>query len=123
MIHNGDELETGVVRRAGHRGQVRAEPRGAGRGGEIGYLQANLHAPPPPMRLSYPGPRPWPGTGRFTDSLSAMASSPGARDRPGPGPLPHPVTQNGEMSAPVLKAETLVTTDGVPIDAIHLPGG
>jgi pimeloyl-ACP methyl ester carboxylesterase len=27
------------------------------------------------------------------------------------------------MSAPVLKAETLVTTDGVPIDAIHLPGG
>jgi pimeloyl-ACP methyl ester carboxylesterase len=52
-----------------------------------------------------------------------MASSPGARDRPGPGPLPHPVTQNGEMSAPVLKAETLVTTDGVPIDAIHLPGG
>src|SRR5690242_4540320 len=27
------------------------------------------------------------------------------------------------MSAAVLKAETLVTTDGVPIDAIHLPGG
>ena len=52
-----------------------------------------------------------------------MASSPPARDRPGPGRLPHPVTQNGEMSAPVLKAETLVTTDGVPIDAIHLPGG
>src|SRR5436190_281509 len=48
---------------------------------------------------------------------------PPARDRPGPGWLPHPVTQNGVMSAPVLKAETLVTTDGVPIDAIHLPGG
>src|SRR5689334_2515389 len=63
MIHNGDELETGVVRRAGHRGQVRAEPRGAVRGGEIGDLQANLHAPPPPERLSYPGPPPWPGDG------------------------------------------------------------
>ena len=46
-----------------------------------------------------------------------------ARGLPRTARLPHPVTQNGEMSAPVLKAETLVTADGVPIDAIHLPGG
>jgi pimeloyl-ACP methyl ester carboxylesterase len=30
--------------------------------------------------------------------------------------------QNGKMSRPVLKALTLVTSDGVPIDAAHLPG-
>jgi len=74
------------------------------------------------MRLSHPGPPPWPGTGRFTDFAIGDGIVPGLRPA-GPGRLPHPVTQNGEMSAPVLKAETLVTTDGVPIDAIHLPGG
>src|ERR1022692_2400667 len=30
--------------------------------------------------------------------------------------------QNGDMTLPVLKAHTLVTEDGVPIDAAHLPG-
>ncbi len=37
--------------------------------------------------------------------------------RPAPG-----VTQNGSMSGPVVKALTLVTDDGVPIDTVHLPG-
>jgi len=32
------------------------------------------------------------------------------------------IAQNGGMSRPVLKAETLVTDDGVPIDALHMPG-
>jgi pimeloyl-ACP methyl ester carboxylesterase len=32
------------------------------------------------------------------------------------------VTQNGIMSGPVVKALTLVTDDGVPIDTVHLPG-
>src|SRR5213078_956822 len=44
MIHHGDELETGVVRRASHRGQIRAQPGRAGRAGEVGDLQADLHA-------------------------------------------------------------------------------
>jgi pimeloyl-ACP methyl ester carboxylesterase len=35
---------------------------------------------------------------------------------PGPG-----VTHNGDMTQPVLKTRTLVTDDGVPIDAMHLP--
>jgi pimeloyl-ACP methyl ester carboxylesterase len=33
-----------------------------------------------------------------------------------------PVAQNGTMSGPVVKALTLVTDDGVPIDTVHLPG-
>lgn len=32
------------------------------------------------------------------------------------------LTQNGGMTLPVPKAHTLVTDDGVPIDAAHLPG-
>ena len=32
------------------------------------------------------------------------------------------VTQNGSMSGAVVKALTLVTDDGVPIDTVHLPG-
>jgi len=32
------------------------------------------------------------------------------------------VTHNGDMTQPVLKTRTLVTEDGVPIDAMHLPG-
>ena len=31
------------------------------------------------------------------------------------------VTHNGDMTQPVLKTRTLVTEDGVPIDAMHLP--
>ena len=33
-----------------------------------------------------------------------------------------PVEHNREMSKPVTKATTIVTEDGVPIDAVHLPG-
>jgi pimeloyl-ACP methyl ester carboxylesterase len=32
------------------------------------------------------------------------------------------IAQNGRMTSPVLKAITLVTQDGVPIETIHLPG-
>jgi pimeloyl-ACP methyl ester carboxylesterase len=32
------------------------------------------------------------------------------------------ITQNRGMTKPVMKAETLVTEDGVPIDAVHLEG-
>jgi pimeloyl-ACP methyl ester carboxylesterase len=32
------------------------------------------------------------------------------------------LTQNRDMTAPVIKTETLVTEDGVAIDAVHLPG-
>jgi pimeloyl-ACP methyl ester carboxylesterase len=32
------------------------------------------------------------------------------------------IAQNGQMTTPVLKAITLVTQDGVPIETIHLPG-
>ena len=39
-----------------------------------------------------------------------------------PGLPEHPVAHNGDMTQPVLKTRTLVTEDGVPIDAMHLPG-
>jgi pimeloyl-ACP methyl ester carboxylesterase len=39
-----------------------------------------------------------------------------------PALLAHRVAHNGEMTQPVLKTRTLVTEDGVPIDAMHLPG-
>ena len=42
--------------------------------------------------------------------------------KPGPGRSGRPDAQNGGMSPPVVKALTLVTSDGVPIDAAHLPG-
>jgi pimeloyl-ACP methyl ester carboxylesterase len=32
------------------------------------------------------------------------------------------VKHNGSMTKPVLRASTIVTEDGVPIDAVHLPG-
>ncbi len=35
---------------------------------------------------------------------------------------PAHITQNGRMSRPVTRALTLVTDDGVPVDAAHLPG-
>jgi pimeloyl-ACP methyl ester carboxylesterase len=38
-----------------------------------------------------------------------------------PGRSGHPVAHNGDMTQPVLKARTLVTEDGVPIEAMHLP--
>jgi pimeloyl-ACP methyl ester carboxylesterase len=44
------------------------------------------------------------------------ACGPVTPGRPGPG-----VTHNGDMTQPVLKTRTLVTDDGVPIDAMHLP--
>ena len=34
----------------------------------------------------------------------------------------HRSAQNRGMDGPVPKAETLVTEDGVPIEAVHLPG-
>ena len=54
----------------------------------------------------------------------------GTRGRPASGQTPTAlggvpagsVAQNGSMSGPVFKALTLVTDDGVPIDAAHLPG-
>jgi pimeloyl-ACP methyl ester carboxylesterase len=42
--------------------------------------------------------------------------------KPGPGRSGRTDAQNGGMSLPVVKALTLVTSDGVPIDAAHLPG-
>jgi len=38
-----------------------------------------------------------------------------------PGRSANRVAHNGDMTQPVLKTRTLVTEDGVPIDAMHLP--
>ncbi len=52
--------------------------------------------------------------------------APECRSTAGPGKtlgrLVRTVTQNRDMTTPVTKAETLVTEDGVPIDAVHLAG-
>src|SRR5262249_29258940 len=47
--------------------------------------------------------------------------SPRRRRFPTPGLPASLVTHNGDMTQPVLKTRTLVTEDGVPIEAMHLP--
>ena len=59
-----------------------------------------------------------------TGNLRGMHQPAAAGDRPGkararPG---ESFTQNRGMTKPVTKAETLVTEDGVPIEAVHLAG-
>src|SRR6266851_5171527 len=61
-----------------------------------------------------------PASGCCRQPGGAAAGNP--RPVAGPGSEPSGGAQNGKMSRPVLKALTLVTTDGVPIDAAHLPG-
>src|SRR6516164_414618 len=51
-----------------------------------------------------------PGAGSHNRSIAAS-----------PGPPARRVAHNGGMTQPVLKTRTLVTEDGVPIEAMHLP--